>query len=126
MSASENSPNTSIIDRMNADILKRMEEQGFTHYKARAECFHDVISAFHIIHEHNRGCSESRIIRLILPTIKGSPMDADFDFWTETPIKTIQTLWDTNGFDLHRIIQTIKPFDKYDGKIDLSFWHDSR
>ena len=110
-------------EQMNAEILKRMEEQGYTHYKARAECFADVISAFHIIHEYNRDKEGHHIIRLISPTIKGSPMgDTDFDFWTESPIKTIQILWDTNGRDLHRIIQTIKPFDKYDGKTDLSFW----
>lgn len=110
-------------EQMNADIIKRMEEQGYGHYKARAECFADVISAFHIIHEYNRDKEGHHIIRLISPTIKGSAMmDADFDFWTATPIKTIQTLWDTNGQDLHRIIQTIKPFDKYDGKTDLSFW----
>jgi hypothetical protein len=48
--------------------------------------------------------------------------DTDFDFWTATPIKTIQTLWNEEGTDLHRIIQTIKPFNEYDGKIDVSFW----
>lgn len=110
-------------EQMNADILKRMEEQGYTHYKARAECFGDVISAFHIINEYNRDKEGHHIIRLISPTIKGSAMmDADFDFRTATPIHILQKLWDDKGQDLHRIIQTIKPFDKYDGKTDLSFW----
>lgn len=111
------------LEQMNANMIKEMEKQGYTHYKARAECFHDVISAFNIIHKYNRDKEGHHIIRLISPTIKGSPMgDAVFDFWTESPIKTIQTLWDTYGRDLHRIIQTIKPFDKYDGKTDSSFW----
>ena len=110
-------------EQMNADILKRMEEQGYTHYKARAECFGDVISAFHIINEYNRDKEGHHIIRLISPTIKGSAMmDADFDFWTATPIHILQKLWDDKGQDLHRIIQTIKPIDKYTGKIDNSFW----
>ena len=113
---------------MSDALLKQMEEKGYTHYKGRAECFADVINGFHIIQEHNLRSSlgynyKDNVIRLISPTIKGSlTMDADFDFWTTTPIKTIQTLWDTKAKDLHRMIQTIKPFDKYDGKIDLSFW----
>jgi hypothetical protein len=97
--------------------------EGYTHYKARAECFVDVICAFHIIHEYNMDQHPKDIIRLVSPTIKSSPMgDTDFDFWTATPIKTIQTLWNEEGTDLHRIIQTIKPFNEYDGKIDVSFW----
>ena len=117
-------PNTT-WEQMNADIIKDMEKQGFTHYKARAECFGDVINAFHIIYEYNNRVEvDDQIIRLISPTIKGSPMgDTDFDFWTNSHIKFIQTLWDTEGRDIHRIIQTIKPFDKYDGKIDCSFWN---
>ena len=113
---------------MSDALLKQMEEKGYTHYKGRAECFADVINGFHIIQEHNLRSSlgynyKDNVIRLISPTIKGSlTMDAVFDFWTTTPIKTIQTLWDTKAKDLHRMIQTIKPFDKYDGKIDLSFW----
>jgi len=119
----------SVLALANADILKRMETQGYIHYKARAECFADVIEAFHIIQEYNIELDynlkshPSDIIRLISPTITGSPMgDTDFDFWTESPIKSIKKLWDTRGRDLHRIIQTIKPIEEYDGKVDLSFW----
>jgi len=108
---------------MNAEILKKLEAEGYTHYKGRAECFNDVISAFHIINEYNRKNHGSNIIRLISPTITGSAMmDADFDFWTATPIRTLQKLWNDKGQDLHRIIQTIKPIDKYTGKIDNTMW----
>ena len=93
------------------------------HYKARAECFADVISAFHIINEYNYDNEGYKIIRIISPTIKGSPMgDADFDFWTESPIRLLQKLWNDEGQDLHRIIQTIKPFEKYDGRINNTMW----
>ena len=110
-------------EAIEADIMKRIESQGHTHYKARAECFGDAINAFQIIYEHNRDKLGHNIIRIISPTIKGSPMgDAVLDFWTEYPIKTIQMLWDTKGTDLHRIIQTIKPIDKYDGKVEMGFW----
>ena len=110
-------------EQINADILKRMEEQGLMHYKARAECFADVISAFHIINEYNYDNEGYKIIRIISPTIKGSPMgDADFDFWTESPIRLLQKLWNDEGQDLHRIIQTIKPFEKYDGRINNTMW----
>lgn len=110
-------------EQMNADILKKLEADGYTHYKARAECFADVISAFHIIQQYNNNNDGSKIIRLISPTIKGSAMmDADFDFWTATPIRTLQKLWNDKGHDLHRIIQTIKPIDQYDGKIDNTMW----
>jgi len=110
-------------EQMNAEILKKLEAEGYTHYKGRAECFNDVISAFHIINEYNRKNHGSNIIRLISPTITGSAMmDADFDFWTATPIRTLQKLWNDKGQDLHRIIQTIKPIDKYTGKIDNTMW----
>lgn len=110
-------------EQMNAEMLKKLEADGYTHYKARAECFGDVINAFHIIQEYNRHKDGSNIIRLISPTIKSSVMmDTDFDFWTATPIRTLQKLWNDKGQDLHRIIQTIKPFDKYDGEVDNSMW----
>jgi hypothetical protein len=56
---------------MNADMMKHLGLGGYTHYKARAECFHDVISAFHIIQEYNRDKEGHHIIRLLLPNIKG-------------------------------------------------------
>ena len=112
-------------DEMNADIIKRAEGQGYIHYKGRAECFRDVISAFHIINEYNRNAKGDKVIRLISPNIKGSAMmDTDFDFWTDSPIILLQWLWNEKGFDLHRIIQTIKPIDKYDGDIDNTMWND--
>ena len=114
---------TTTYEEMNDDYLKYIEGKGYTHYKARAECFPDVISAFHIIHIHNMDVDKTQRIPIISPTIKGSSMgDTDFDFWTNTPIKSIQMLWDRKGSDLHRLIQTIKPIDKYDGKTDNSFW----
>ena len=113
-------------EEMEANMLKKMEADGFKRYKGRAECFGDVINAFHIIHEHNKDNVDSwgdNLIPLISPTIKGSPMgDTDFDFWTNAPLIRFQWLLDFAGRDLHRIIQTIKPFDKYDGQIDNSVW----
>ena len=119
---SSNQSSNQLCD-VEAEIMKSIEEQGYTHYKCRAELFDDVISALVIIGKYNRDKEGDDIICVMSPTIKGSPMgDADFDFWTKTPIKTIQTLLDTKGKDLHRIIKTIKPIDKYDGKSDSSFW----
>ena len=111
------------FEQMNAEILEQMSNKGYTRYAARAECFMDVIRAFKIIDEYNQDKEGHNIIRIISPTIKGCAMgDTDFDFYTNEAPRTLQTLWDTQGTDLHRIIQTIKRFDKYDGKTDLSFW----
>lgn len=105
----------SVMDAMNESILKQMEATGFTHYKARAECFADIMDAFSIAAKHR--------ITLFSPTLVGTPMgDAYCDFWTNKPIHELKVLWDTEGRDLHRIIQTIKPIEEYDGKVDLSFW----
>ena len=108
---------------MQEELLERMTNAGYYRYAARAECFMDVIRAFKIIDDYNKYKEGHHIIRIISPTIKGSFMsDTDFDFYTNEAPHTLQTLWDTQGTDLHRIIQTIKRFDEYDGKTDLSFW----
>ena len=53
--------------------------------------------------------------------LKTSQLPPDFviDFWSDSPLSIIQTIWDKAGPDLHRI--TIKPSDGYDGEIDNSF-----
>ena len=103
------------MEAANASILKQMKATGYTHYKARAECFADIMDAFTIAAKHH--------ITLFSPTLIGTPMgDAYCDFWTNKPIRDLKVLWDTEGRDLHRIIQTIKPIEEYDGKVDLSFW----
>ena len=109
--------------QMQEELLERMTNAGYYRYAARAECFMDVIRAFKIIDDYNEDKEGHHIIRIISPTIKGSCMgDTDFDLYTNEAPHTLQTLWDTQGTDLHRIIQTIKRFDEYDGKTDLSFW----
>ena len=105
------------MEAANAGILEKMKATGFTHYKGRAECFADVMDAFTIGAKHH--------ITLFSPTLVGTPMgDAYFDFWTNMPIHHLKVLWDKEGRDLHRIIQTIKPIEKYDGKVDNSFWEE--
>ena len=95
--------------------LESLEKKGFVHYKARAECFTDILDAFNLL--------RNRQIVLASPTIKETALGcASFDFWTNKPIRDLKVLWDTEGRDLHRIIQTIKPIEMYDGKVDLSFW----
>ena len=109
-------------EEMCASYESRIEKDGFTHYRGRAECFTDVVNAFHIITENNLD-NDTDIVRIILPTIKSYMTgDTDFDFWTDTPLRKIQTLWDTQGYCLHRMVQTTKPIAEYDGQIDLSFW----
>jgi hypothetical protein len=110
-----------VIDSINAQILKDMEAKGIKHYKGRAECFADVISAFNIINDYNKDKGRMERIYLISPTILGSPMgDTDFDFWLDgsKTILEVFKLWDDKGTDLHRMIQTTKPFYEYDGKVD--------
>ena len=105
------------------EMMIKMKENGLIRYKARAECFMDVINAFKIIQDYNEDQDGDKIIRIILPEIKGDITgDTDFEFWTDTPILKIQKLWDTWGQDLHRIIQTIKPFEEYTGKKDNTMW----
>lgn len=109
-------------EQMNAHILEQIEKDGYKHYKGCAECFPDVISAFHIIqHHNNKNRDKSKVIRIVSPTIKGSGMSLTvFDFWTEAPIRTLQNLWNDKGCDLQRIIQTIKPIDEYTDEIDYT------
>jgi len=105
------------METVNADILKTMKNHGYINYKGRAECFADVMDAFSIAAKHR--------ITLFSPTLVGTPIgDAYFDFWTNKPINDLKVLWNTEASDLHRIIQTIKPIDKYDGKVDNSFWEE--
>lgn len=97
--------------------LESLEKKGFVHYKARAECFVDILDAFNLL--------RNRRIVLASPTIKETALGcANFDFWTNIPINDLKIIWDKEGRDLHRIIQTIKPIDKYDGKVDNSFWEE--
>jgi len=111
------------FEHLNAQLLANMSDKGYYRYAARAECFMDVIRAFKIIDDYNQEDEGRNIIRIISPTIKGCAMgDTDFDFYTNEAPRTLQTLWDTRGIDLHRIIQTLKRFENYDGKTDLSFW----
>lgn len=105
------------MEAANAGILELLKKDGYINYKARAECFADVMDAFNIAAKHR--------FTLFSPTLKGTPMgDAFFDFWTNMPINDLKVIWDKEGRDLHRIIQTIKPIEKYDGKVDNSFWEE--
>jgi hypothetical protein len=111
------------LEQIEAKSMKQLLEKGFIHYKARAECFIDVVTAFNTIHDYNMEQRNEGIIPLVVPTIRGSVMgDADFDFWTNKPIRLLQHLWHTRAEDLHRIIQTIKPIDSYDGVADNTMW----
>lgn len=111
------------FDMMELQMVKKMKESGKCfHYKARAELFPDVVRAFHILLDSHFG--EFKVIR---PIIKGSMMgDVEFDFWTCSTIEELQKVWDEEGTDLHRIIQTIKPFESYTGERDNSYWENKK
>jgi len=98
--------------KMESYLVEDMAKRGNVfHYKARAECFPDVINAFSLMHKH-----AFKTIKVCITSDMCG--DADFDFWTQSSIEELRHLWDTEGVDLHRISQTIKPFDNYDGKIE--------
>lgn len=117
-------------EEWNKALINDCEMKGGKHYKGRAECFIDVIAMFDIIHKHNckcidRAAAHDNSIRIISPTITGSAVgDTEFDFWSNAPMRKIQKLLnDRNddlqeGQDLHRIIQTIKPYALYTGDVD--------
>lgn len=81
-------------------------------YKARAEWFGDVISAFRILLTR----PYLGRVKIICPSIQGSFLGcAVFDFYTFTPLKELQDIWNKEGQDIHRIVMTIKDYDEYDG-----------
>lgn len=83
-------------------------------FKARAECFPDVLEAFQLLHKY--GINTCRV------TIRSFDLwDAIFDFYTSHPLERVQTIINY-GNDLHRIVQTIKPYNQYTGEIDNSFF----
>ena len=89
------------LEEMEADSYKRMVESGKCfHYKARAECFPDVINAFNLMIERGHKCIKVNIQSLMFG-------DTYIDFWTTTPISDLQRLWDDEGIDLHRLSKTI-------------------
>lgn len=91
-------------------------------YKARAEMFPDAVHAFNLLFSGGR-LGRYKVIKITMKSLLLG--DCIFDFYTDTPMKDLQTLWDKEGKNLHRIIQTIKPYDEYDGKIDNSFYEES-
>ena len=87
-------------------------------YKARAEWFGDVISAFNILFTR----PYLGQVKVISPNIQGSATGgAVFDFYTFTPLKDIQDIWNAWGKDIHRIIMTIKPYEEYDGEFNTYY-----
>ena len=109
--------------------LEKLQKEGFRHYVARAEFYHDAESALFV-------CREGDKVNLFNASIRGElawdevglaqgrletsqlPTGYVIDFWSDSPLSIIQTIWDKAGPDLRRI--TIKPGDEYDGEIDNS------
>jgi hypothetical protein len=120
-------------EQMEAELTKNMVAEGYTHYKARAEDFDDVIDAFKFLEEYNNTICKKRnnwgnCIRYTDPSIKRwMNGDVDFDFWTPTPIRELLQIWhDKAGSKYEHIVElivmTIKPYDEFTGEIDETVW----
>ena len=122
-------------NRFKAEWLQRLaklQKDGFRHYTARAELYHDMVRALFACEEGDKAKLLNTSIRgelawdevgLAQGRLKTSQLPPDFviDFWSDSsPLSIIQTIWDKAGPDLRRI--TIKPGDEYDGEIDNSFF----
>ena len=105
----EEKPKAKTLLEIEAEYTKHIEETGGVRYKARAECFYDVLNAFNIIYKYNESVERKNTICVISPTIRGSAMlGADFDFWTDAPLIKIQWLLNKKGSDLHRKLKMQK------------------
>ena len=102
--------------------LAKLQKDGFRHYTARAEFYHDTVGALFAC-TSIRGELAWDEVGLAQGRLKTSKLPPDYviDFWSDSPLSMIiQTIWDKAGPDLRRI--TIKPGDEYDGEIDNSFF----
>jgi hypothetical protein len=124
------SPNTPApkritLEEIENDMFAKMKaDHNLVHYKCRAECFIDTMRANKNIFDWNEAHDDKLRIPIICPNIKASVMgDTEFDFWTDAPYyKVLHAINVGEEKDLHRMVQTLKPIEKYDGVVDNTMW----
>jgi hypothetical protein len=95
-------------EEANKGLMDYWKSQNITlyHFSAKADCFPDVIQAFHILLDKYFGD-----YKVINPTIKGSCLgDVEFDFYTCTSKKDLKSIWEKEDIDF-KIICSLKQLD---------------
>jgi hypothetical protein len=102
------------MEDIDARALRVIEAiHGVKHFKCRAECFPDIITAIDF------WLKTDPKAKIYAPTIIGFPSGrgATFEFYTMTDRKTLHDLWFNSRKDIHRMAETLNNAKWYDGTI---------
>ena len=116
-------PETSFRNDLFKGLLHSCSEKSLYHLKCRGETPGDLLCGLEILRRAGYKLCYIKMITI-------SCMVADLEFMTDISCDKVQQLWDDymNDSDekwvqeIHRMIQTLKPFKEYTGKIDNSFY----